>query len=76
MPPAKKVMKLTHWPPPCIIGAFTICIGRRVLGGDAFGELVGRSIGVWPKPPPPRAAKKMSSARHITPLGIPVVPPV
>ena len=33
-------------------------------------------IGGWPKPPPPNAAKKMSSWRHITPFGVPVVPPV
>ena len=47
-----------------------------------FREPAGSSSGAVMKSPicsgspPPRLAKKMSSWRHITPLGNPVVPPV
>ena len=36
----------------------------------------GRSIAAPAKSPPPKAPKKMSSWRHMTPFGMPVVPPV
>ena len=76
VPPLKKLMKLTHWPPPCIIGAFTMPTSCDPSAGTRRPSSSGVVIGGWPKPPPPSAAKKMSSARHITPLGMPVVPPV
>ena len=67
-------MNVTHCPPPCIIGAFTT---PTVGSADTrVASSSGVVIGSWAKPPPPRAAKKMSSARHSTPFGEPVVPPV
>ena len=49
-------------------------VGRGEHGRD---ELLGRLRSAGPPGfPPPSAAKKMSSWRHTTPLGRPVVPPV
>ncbi len=69
-------MNAIHWPPPCIIGAFTMGMARASSAGIRSASSSGFVIGGCPKPPPPRAAKKMSSARHMTPFGTPVVPPV
>ena len=44
---------------------------------SALGPMAsGVSIGGPPAFPPPIAPKKMSSWRHTTPFGFPVVPPV
>ena len=60
---------------PCISGATgNITIDPRVTARSATssGELTGVPTGSAP----PMPAKKMSSWRHITPFGMPVVPPV
>ena len=48
---------------------------RRVVD-DRARDVLGSVIGGPPGFPPPSAAKKMSSCRHTTPFGSPVVPPV
>ena len=68
---------MAHWAFPCMSGA-TTSIGTRPASSvftrpaSSSGEVIGGA----PQPPPPMAAKKMSSWRHMTPLGMPVVPPV
>ncbi len=75
LPPPYSPMNAAHWAAPCINGAagsivtipeasafFPTCSG--VSGGGPYGL------------PPIIAAKKRSSWRHITPFGMPVVPPV
>ena len=75
--PVKLCPMTPHWVAPCIRGA----TGRKVSGPPAarpFSTICsGRSIRVpvMASIPPPRA-KKTSSWRHTTPLGMPVVPPV
>ena len=64
---------MPHWAAPCMSGA-TIMLGRAKSSGRLFslissGEVRGPQADE-------RAAEKMSSWRHITPLGMPVVPPV
>ena len=68
---------MTHWALPCISGAITSMITRLSSARSSRpASSSAASIGAAPQPPPPMAAKKMSSWRQITPLGIPVVPPV
>ena len=66
-----------HWAAPCISGGITsrtsgagggrALLGQLVVGGDL---LAGDASMPWP------SAMNTSSWRHITPLGMPVVPPV
>src|ERR1700674_110811 len=64
-------MNVTHWPPPCIIGALTTPTVRVSSVETRPVSSSGTRIGGWPNPPPPSAATKMSSARPTTPLAPP-----
>ena len=78
VPAIKKAFHIAHWALPCISGPIT-SMGILAAGSSADSRPANSSaevMGAAPHPPPPMAAKKMSSWRHITPLGIPVVPPV
>jgi hypothetical protein len=74
--PTKLPPMTPHWVAPCMSGA----IGNEVVGPWArpFSTIAsGRSTFVPPTTSmPPPSAKKTSSCRHTTPLGMPVVPPV
>ncbi len=65
------------WPAPCISGAAGRLTPGVVLSTARSDSTSGRSIFslLWASMPP-HSAKKMSSCRHITPFGMPVVPPV
>ena len=76
LPPPNSMMHMPHWAAPCMIGASVNEVTRPSSGHTRPAISSGAWIGGWPKPPPPKAAKKMSSWRHITPFGVPVVPPV
>ena len=68
-------IQAAHWAEPCMRGAAGIMpMEGRSVALPAISS--GAEIGSCPTLPPPSAAKKRSSWRHITPLGIPVVPPV
>jgi hypothetical protein len=74
LPPLQNVMKLLSSAAPCMSGA----AGKLVMPpARAFSPA---SSGVLTAPPqgtpPPMPAKNRSSWRHMTPLGMPVVPPV
>ena len=75
LPPQWKQMNDASWAAPCMSGAIgKVALGSRDIAWSA--SCSGRSAG-WPAgSPPPMPEKKMSSWRHITPLGMPVVPPV
>ncbi len=68
---------MAHWALPCMSGP-TTSIGTRPASSmfSRPASSSGSAIGAAPQPPPPIAAKKMSSWRQITPFGMPVVPPV
>ena len=76
VPPPKSAMNAAQCALTCMRGGVTSCTapnsGMRltIWSGAEIGpsKVVGS--------PPPIDAKKMSSWRHITPLGMPVVPPV
>ena len=73
-PPAKSMLHMPHWAAPCMSGA-TIRQGRaKSSGRDLLLDLLGLAESA--PQAAERAAKKMSSWRHITPFGMPVVPPV
>ena len=61
---------------PCISGGAGKKVSPAALGRDPLGELLRPLTGSPVGAPPTNPAKNRSSARHITPLGIPVVPPV
>jgi hypothetical protein len=68
-------MKLASCAAPWISGAAGIIVTTppaAARSGTSSGVAAGRAVGK----PPPMPAKKRSSWRHITPLGMPVVPPV
>src|SRR5438105_5023780 len=72
LPPQWKQMNDASWAAPCMSGA----IGKVALGSRAFACSATCSglVAGWPAgSPPPMPEKKMSSWRHITPLGMPVV---
>ena len=76
MPPPKKVEKASQWALACMnggTGRATMPKSRR-REGSSPGSVM--ALPIWSGSPPPMAAKKMSSWRHSTPLGAPVVPPV
>ncbi len=74
--PKLKPMNAVSVEVPCISGG----VGKNVIpappaatrSANSSGFLTGSPVGA----PPPRPEKNRSSWRHITPLGIPVVPPV
>ena len=78
VPPIPMVMNDENWPVPCISGH----AGSMTSGGrsgsirdassstDVAGSMPTRAL------PPAPSTLKRSSWRHITPLGMPVVPPV
>ena len=76
--PSQVTRKIENWPAPCMSGgigrltsppAATASIFSLASCGDVTRSLVSASM-------PPPSAKYTSSWRHITPLGMPVVPPV
>lgn len=73
--PRQKALNMLYIAAPWISGAVSIQVIAGMFAAcaatDAMSEC-GSPIGL----PPDRAAWKKSSARHITPLGMPVVPPV
>ena len=73
-PPLYSVVNAIQCAVPCMNGQ----AGRqRVRPASAFSAICsGLAIALPAKSPPPNAPKKMSSWRHMTPFGIPVVPPV
>jgi hypothetical protein len=90
LPPPSRVPKADHWPLACISGpsaSETNCStvspggrnGRRRCAGLSSTDAAicsGAVIGGPPGFPLPRPPKNMSSWRHTTPFGRPVVPPV
>ncbi len=74
--PKLKPMKAVSVEVPCISGA----VGKKVIpappaatrSASSSGFFTGSPVGA----PPPRPAKNRSSCRHMTPFGMPVVPPV
>ena len=76
--PSNNVRYTVIWPAPCMNGGMISvtsplgCAGSifsLALVGEVTRSLVNTSM-------PPASAKYTSSWRHITPLGMPVVPPV
>ena len=84
-PPTVSEISALNWAVPCINGAATMVVAGVSSGSPAAIAASTRSpassglaIGGTPRialPPPPRTGNR-SSIRHITPLGMPVVPPV
>ena len=65
------------WPAPCISGAAGSITPGPALSAARSRSASGRStFSLLYASMPPHSAKKMSSWRHITPFGMPVVPPV
>ncbi len=77
VPAIMNAFHMAHWALPCMSGA-TTSMGMRAASSVPMrpASSTAVAIGAAPQPPPPMAAKKMSSWRHMTPLGMPVVPPV
>ena len=77
VPPITRPFHMAHWAFPCMRGARARML-IRAASSVGMRSVISSAVstGCRPQPPPPMAAKKMSSCRHITPLGIPVVPPV
>ena len=78
-PPIARAMKAENWPVPCISGQAGSCRGITNDGPrNRSANCSTDSTGPAPKsafPPDPSTLNK-SSCRHMTPFGIPVVPPV
>ncbi len=74
VPPLKSVVNAIQCAVPCMKGH----AGRqRVRPAAALSAISSGAAMARPaKSPPPKAPKKMSSWRHMTPFGMPVVPPV
>ena len=72
-----KQMKAAHWAAPCMRGA-AVAMVRVPADSSTRAARSSGAAGGSARPMAERsmAAKKMSSCRHITPLGMPVVPPV
>ncbi len=64
-----------HWLPPCIIGPHASSTIGLSLAAASSASCSTESNGA-PNRPALSAARMMSSLRHTTPLGWPVVPPV
>ena len=74
VPPRNNVENAIQCAVPCMNGHAAT---QRVRGSRQRSAISsGVAIGVPPPPAPPIAPKKRSSWRHITPFGMPVVPPV
>ena len=73
VPPEYSVPNAIQWAVPCMNGHAGRPRRWRSRESTISSGLV---IGASPRFPPPNTPKKMSSARHITPFGMPVVPPV
>ena len=76
VPPPKNVENASQCPAACMKGG----MARAVTPGRSTRSASSSARVMWSPEangsPPPMAAKKMSSCRHTTPLGMPVVPPV
>ena len=78
VPPPTIAMSAENWPVPCINGQATTITGGAALAAArsaTCSTVVAGSTPVSGLPPAPSTLKR-SSWRHITPLGMPVVPPV
>ena len=73
-PPLNNAPKAIQCAVPCMNGHAGTHLVRAARQRSAISS--GEVIGFPPPPAPPMAPKKTSSWRHMTPLGIPVVPPV
>ena len=72
-----KQMKAAHWAAPCMRGAAVAMVKVPTVSSTRSARSSGDAGGsASPMADRSMAAKKMSSWRHITPLGMPVVPPV
>ncbi len=70
-------MKAAHWAAPCISGAAVAMVRVPAVSLTRSARASGDAGGsARPMAERSMAAKKMSSWRHMTPLGMPVVPPV
>ena len=78
MPPPIIAMNAENWPVPCISGQATTITGGGGARVGPLGDRVDDVAGSTPVSglPPAPSTLKRSSWRHITPLGMPVVPPV
>ena len=74
VPPPNSVQKATQWAVPCMNGQAGSMRPPPLRAASAMSS--GFSMPGPPGFPPCSAPKKMSSWRHSTPLGMPVVPPV
>ncbi len=74
LPPMKSELNAIQCAVPCMNGQ----IGTQRVRGCRHRSSIssGVAIGAPPPPAPAIAPKKRSTWRHITPLGMPVVPPV
>jgi hypothetical protein len=75
-----KLMNDENWPVPCISGQATRVIGLmwsgRGVAVDQFLDRGRRASRPSATLPPAPSTWNRSSWRHITPFGMPVVPPV
>ena len=78
VPPPFIEMNAENWPVPCISGQHTIVRGGFGLAAARSATSAALVAGGTPSSTLPAAPMTLnrSSWRHITPLGIPVVPPV
>ena len=79
VPPTLKQIRFENCPVPCISGHAISVVGRRWSGlwmrSISSGIEVAGGMPSSALPPAPITLKR-SSCAHITPLGMPVVPPV
>ena len=76
VPPLEKLVKAAQCAAPCMKGgAGTVLTGLAVVAAATRASIDSHSSGL-PKGRPPSDAAWMSAWRHMTPLGMPVVPPV
>jgi hypothetical protein len=76
LPPLCRPIIAAQCPLPCISGATGSVAGGAVRAIAFVPISSGAVIGGPPGLPPCSPAKKTSSCRHMTPFGMPVVPPV
>ena len=74
--PDQNPMNVPSSAAPCISGGAQNMVSWNPSGSIRAASSSGEVTGVPTGLPPPMPAKNRSSWRHMTPLGIPVVPPV
>ena len=75
-PPPNSMVNASQWALECMNGGHGSAVmpGRITRGASSSGDAMKLPSAIGS--PPPIPAKKMSSWRHSTPFGMPVVPPV